>query len=156
MSTETNLRSYILAVTEALASQPHGAPLKYQFIRDHGQIFTPTFTHPLVGTARKGECFLNAYKGMNRQLRYCEGWATSLSLGIAIEHAWLLDKNDQVVDPTWADGKEYFGVAFAELAVYRLTAMTGYHGIFGSLYQLKKSKEDCYELIKASIERTEG
>lgn len=75
---------------------------------------------PVVGTGNKGgkymtikECFKNAltYASHNR-LRYAEGYITSARLPITIEHAWVLDADGGVIDPTLrkSKGTEYMGV----------------------------------------------
>ncbi len=59
-------------------------------------------------------CFKNAVRVamVDKSLRYCEGLATAI---IPTEHAWLLDKDGVVIDPTWCLLKEryhpdYFGI----------------------------------------------
>jgi len=57
------------------------------------------------------ECYRNALMLMldNPSYFYVEGYAISI---IPAMHAWCIDKNKHVIDPTWSDGKEYFGVIF--------------------------------------------
>lgn len=69
-------------------------------------------------------CYWNTYRLVVRSktLRYCEGYvATSACAMIPIQHAWAIDKHDQVVDVTLQDWKtgesqsglaEYFGIVF--------------------------------------------
>ena len=47
-------------------------------------------------------CYANCVRAVirNRKLRYYEGYTTTI--GIPIEHAFLVDENDQVIDPTLA------------------------------------------------------
>ena len=55
-------------------------------------------------------CFENAFRLASRhpQYRYVEGVALGV---IPVHHAWCLNVDDEVVDPTWARlGTEYFGV----------------------------------------------
>ena len=53
-------------------------------------------------------CYKNAYSLADRQgLIYCEGIAFSI---IPTIHAWCLCDEGKVIDPTWRDGKDYFGV----------------------------------------------
>lgn len=59
-------------------------------------------------------CFQNAFVLASRskgRLRYVEGVALSV---IPLDHAWCVDENDCVVDPTWevGHGKVYFGAVF--------------------------------------------
>jgi hypothetical protein len=56
------------------------------------------------------QCFDNAYRlavKSRGRLRYVEGYAAGI---IPVEHAWCIDANDRVVDPTWSDGVVYFGI----------------------------------------------
>lgn len=64
-------------------------------------------------------CFANCQalaRAHPGELTYVEGFATSM---IAIHHAWLIDSDGQVVDPTWefgsdrpADEVAYLGIPF--------------------------------------------
>lgn len=59
----------------------------------------------------KGMCFLQSQTGaVDGELRYFEGQATTQSLQIPLEHAWLVDKEGKVWDATWEDGLDYFGI----------------------------------------------
>lgn len=62
-------------------------------------------------------CYHNAQTLAARsrgKLRYVEGYAMRADLGIPMQHAWCIDEQDRVVDPTWIDPEkaEYFGVPF--------------------------------------------
>jgi hypothetical protein len=67
-------------------------------------------------------CFANSQKilfsrdGKRDGLVYVEGYACSGSLGFPFptEHAWLVDPEGRVIDPTWEDPETstYFGVPF--------------------------------------------
>jgi hypothetical protein len=73
---------------------------------------------------RKRECFRNAIRLAKRYpkaLRYAEGYAISATLsgeaklgGLLIHHAWAVDAEDRVVDPTWDEPEAsfYFGRVF--------------------------------------------
>lgn len=74
--------------------------------------------HPLpddVEPMKEKMCFKNAAQmaiDSNRFI-YCEGYGLSI---IPVMHAWCLDKDGNVIDPTWASlpfekGREYFGIA---------------------------------------------
>jgi hypothetical protein len=63
------------------------------------------------------ECYANAQTIAiaDDDYRYAEGWAMLEGVPIPIAHAWLLNANGLVVDPTWAglkNGKSavYYGV----------------------------------------------
>lgn len=60
----------------------------------------------------EGNCYQNAYylALKNRKFTYVEGLANYC------EHAWCVDREGKVVEPTWSKdlriGNEYFGIAF--------------------------------------------
>lgn len=50
------------------------------------------------------ECFRNAYRWAIKwdpELTYCEGYATGT--GFPVHHAWLIDPDGNVQDPTWRE-----------------------------------------------------
>jgi hypothetical protein len=62
-------------------------------------------------------CYLNSFKMVedDPSLIYCEGFATShgaLKGSFPVMHAWTIDQNGVVLDPTWSDGQTYLGVPF--------------------------------------------
>ena len=62
--------------------------------------------------ARSKSCFCNAQQltiYSEGEYEYCEGYAISKVLGIPMEHAWNVKKG-KIIDLTWDDGMEYFGV----------------------------------------------
>lgn len=74
------------------------------------------------------ECFRNAYYlAMQKDWTYCEGYAISKGL-IPTLHAWVLDNEGKVVDPTWEGEAEYFGCEFPWKYVTRITFKREYWG----------------------------
>lgn len=67
------------------------------------------------------ECFKNAadfvlsdphHKGRPREeIIYCEGFALSNGCPLPVIHAWACTPRGEVIDNTWKDGIEYFGIA---------------------------------------------
>ena len=95
-----------------------GNPFLYashaEFLLRHGRSFE---WHPFPRRLRRGvprQCYRNAARLALRSGRfvYVEGYAVAPKIGISIEHAWCIDAARRVVDPTWEDGCDYFGVAF--------------------------------------------
>lgn len=79
------------------------------------------------------ECFANAYRRMmHKQLHYCEGFAMGV---IPVMHAWLVDMQGNVIDTTWDDGKEYFGVEFPTEFVIRTVLARGSYGVIDNFEQ---------------------
>lgn len=85
------------------------------------RVSEPTQPHdfpPEVCVGR--QCFSNALKlaalGYGREdLTYVEGYAASGNIGFAVHHAWLVDKDGHVIDPTWQGerrGVVYIGIPF--------------------------------------------
>lgn len=69
------------------------------------------------------------------ELTYVEGYAfADIPIALPLAHAWLIDDNGRVVDPTWSGGSGYFGLALstAELAEY--LAISEQYGILDSLW----------------------
>lgn len=80
------------------------------------------------------ECFKNCYELMHLNLTYCEGWATTGILPVL--HAWLLDPDGRVIDPTWEVGLEYFGVEFPAEYVIGTVLARGAYGVIDN-YQYR-------------------
>lgn len=73
-----------------------------------------------------GMCILQSQVGCcNGGLHYYEGQATTESLGVPLEHAWLVDAEGKVWDATWKDGADYFGVEIPTAYVRKNMLETG-------------------------------
>lgn len=91
----------------------------YNFLLDYGRDYSSKSSENKkavdeysIRSKSKG-CFYNAQQltiFSNGKFGYCEGYATTKTLkGILLEHAWNI-KNGKIVDITWDDGIEYFGI----------------------------------------------
>lgn len=83
-----------------------------EFLLYHGRQW-PTKPGNGVEMGAPQQCFKNAAvlaMVQSDEYIYCEGYAVGFML--PVEHAWLIDKEGFVVDPTWKDGTDYFGIAF--------------------------------------------
>src|SRR5678816_4846577 len=78
----------------------------YQCVEDlllqAGTSYTP---QPLPAKYTYGEmkqCFSNAFFGTisSLTLRYVEGYGLT-ETGLPMHHAWMIDADDRVIDPTW-------------------------------------------------------
>ena len=60
-------------------------------------------------------CYYNCLELLREhpELTYCEGYALTEDLPLPLAHAWLVDSNGNVIDPTWDDESAvYLGVPF--------------------------------------------
>jgi hypothetical protein len=106
------------------------------FLLRHGRGFTSDARTFKGRRMMAQNCFRNATLRAHRDesLTYVEGYVWSL---IAIHHAWLIDRDGRVIDPTlkakWLDGEArrptaYFGVRFNTPFVRRFTVQTERYG----------------------------
>lgn len=130
----TMVRDWKLLNGETLGYSPLG--LKYfgseALVLQEGRRFYP---RPLPAETKKmkgRECYKNAllYASKNNLL-YCEGFAYARETGAALEipHAWVVDKNGYVIDPTWGEGLAYFGIAFSLDYVLKITLRDEHYGM---------------------------
>ena len=74
---------------------------------------------PLPKTIKMGQpsfCYANCQRLVlkNRSLTYVEGYAMAQGVSLPLHHAWLLDANGYVIDPTWEPfGCCYLGIPLA-------------------------------------------
>ena len=150
MTKRDTLRDYITKLYDLMGAEQ--CPIEYRILREFGT-YMNSQTHSVNGTMTLGECYSNAYKMLEDPVyRYCEGYATSTSLGIPLAHAWVVDKDNNVVDPTWKDGDQYFGVAFDSMFLYKTLIKTKHHGVFGNLYRMRiRTPEDCVLYLKNGL-----
>lgn len=86
----------------------------YKWILKTGQLFTEREEvkkfHITFSKMFKG-CYYNAqFMSMEyKELKYYEGWGITKAVGIPLDHAFNVI-NGKVVDISWVDGIEYFGV----------------------------------------------
>jgi hypothetical protein len=131
------VKEYLTAVAE-MRQRCVSKPKEFRFngIEDlllkHGKGFAPPKTSRLPAGVKRGpmkHCFENAgdiavFGGTN--LTYCEGYACGV---IPVLHAWLVKPDGQVVDPTWRDGKCYFGVPIMRSYLVSTITRTGWWGV---------------------------
>ncbi|MCK3776864.1 hypothetical protein MZK49_08955 [Ensifer sesbaniae] len=95
---------------------PASALLRY------AKTFEPADTNPAWFTCGPAkQCFDNATQVVilrlaagDSSVRYAEGYAMDAELAIPMQHAWLVDADNKVIDPTWRDVADnlYFGIVF--------------------------------------------
>jgi len=80
---------------------------------------SPCWSQPLPRPYRPmppKQCFTNAARLVGRypKLTYVEGFAVRESIGFPMHHAWAVDADRNVIDPTWNAPEDcaYWGVPF--------------------------------------------
>lgn len=128
----TIVSKYLEAVAKIMA----GEKLKYssfeEFVLRNGRQFY--FACPISKVGKPKECFKNAYLlAENKGLIYVEGYAITKGVPVPTLHAWCIDKNDAVYDPTWKDGIDYFGVPFDINYVRKTMLKTRVFGVIDNI-----------------------
>lgn len=99
-----------------------------------------------IRRAKKGKCFANAYRlSVNGSgLTYVEGYATCEgSFGIPILHGWCVDRDGNVVDPTWdhPERNVYLGIPLKDEFCCRELLANRVFGILACLSSARKMSE---------------
>ena len=97
---------------------------------------------PLPCGAERGvpkSCFMNATHALlaDGGLDYCEGVGFTPGLPFGFLHAWAVDADGNVVDPTWNEPERcrYYGVRYDRARYLKHIQRTGYYGVFGGSNQ---------------------
>jgi hypothetical protein len=106
----------------------------YQLVRQNGRLWEAQALPAEYKRMTVKECFSNAMHLAldDPDLTYVEGYAQSPM--IPTNHAWVVDRDGYVIDPTW-DSPEtngYFGIAFDTEFALRLVEQQGYYGLLGN------------------------
>jgi hypothetical protein len=143
-------QQYILTLEKRILGGPGSMPIQYEILARHGKPMTTKRTS-MTGAKELGFCFRNAASMMSNQYSYCEGYAIAPGL-FSMEHAWVVDESDgQVVDPTWAEGTDYFGVKFTCKFTAEFALRVGHYSIFGNLYRLRMNPADVVAYLEGGI-----
>lgn len=118
------------------------------FMVAHGKCYR---VGPHTYDGERGEqhgCFMNALHAVawDHDLRYCEG--KIYIHGVGLDHAWCIDENDVVVDPTVTDTGQvngYYGVEFITEYVRRAVLINKVYGVLDFFYA-RKTAPKLYEL----------
>jgi hypothetical protein len=113
-------------------------PIPFEVLAMAGRCFAEIApTQPERGP--KKQCFANAAQlaRSTSGLHYVEGYAVAGRLMLPLAHAWCVDDEGRVYDPTWPDGRDYYGVVFDRDRVEDLRQMTGSHDVLTNLEALR-------------------
>ena len=112
----SQIAEYLLRIVERRATMSYPPDFKYSCVEDfvlrEGMFYGGRSDNS--NEYKKGkmkDCYRNAYLLADAfsDLTYCEGYAMGI---IPVLHAWCIDSEGQVIDNTWPDGSEYYGVRF--------------------------------------------
>jgi hypothetical protein len=146
----SEMREHLEATRDAWIKFGQPMPL-LDFLLEHGQDYA---IGPETYAGPRGEakaCYMNAtHLALGKDLTYVEGKITVC--GIAIEHAWCVNGDGLVVDPTLTTGSDgtyngvgnYFGIPFQADYVRKACLKNKVYGLldgFGSRKTLPKLVE---------------
>jgi len=125
-----------------LCRQAFGPNVYNDFLLAHGREY-PVGPNTFAGPrGQQHGCFLNAthLACMDSSMTYCEGKVSCI--GVPLDHAWCVDRNGVVVDPTlngkMLDGNErsaeYFGVPFTTAYILRASKFNKVYGVLDFFY----------------------
>jgi hypothetical protein len=131
----SHLKEYIttvLCIVPTLSRKPS----VFSFLAEHGRSYTSDPETFAGERMEQGMCYMNCTHSVleNPLLTYCEGFVSVY--GVPLEHAWLLDRDGNVIDPTLTahpEGRvtEYFGVAFSTEYLLQAAMRNKYYGLLG-------------------------
>lgn len=129
-----------------------GGPGVARFLVDNGRAYD-RIADELPKRGTPNVCYYNAISlALDAGLTYVEGMAIFPGGQLLVEHAWCVDAEDQVHDPTWEQpGLAYFGVPFAiEYVRHRLYQQyETRNGLVGSLIS---AGDDEFALLNGTAE----
>ncbi len=108
----SNIRQYLQVLSNFKTDKPHVHLSPYQRLLAIGVEYSCLPSPIKVPRGKPKACFENAFwLAMERpeELTYVEGFALAM---MPVHHAWVVDSENRVIDPTWKGGSEYLGIPF--------------------------------------------
>jgi hypothetical protein len=111
-----------------------------RYVAAYGQEFKAAPLPEGVEPGTKQECYKNAsLLVMSRpDLTYVEGFAKNGEVGdhFSFMHAWAVDKDNNVIDPTWdnPEKNQYFGVKYDREKYLKYLYKAEIYGVLGSTF----------------------
>jgi hypothetical protein len=101
----------------------------YDFMLTHGTFWKGSSLPKRYVRRMPKQCFYNARQLVRRSkaLKYCEGIACRPDLALPVHHAWAVDTDHRVIDPTWDKPEtcEYLGIIFDRCYLTRSLCYSG-------------------------------
>lgn len=126
----------------------------YDLVLTHGTVrMAPVRSDDILGVMPARQCYRNAYDAIVEygDYTYVEGYAQTQFL--AVQHAWLEDRDGNIVDPTWANldlpagfRATYAGIKFTSDFVMARVLANGWHSMLAADWQ--KSHETLQRGLK--------
>jgi len=123
-NTRDFLESWAATVKDKAADREFPYASQADFILKHGRGFEWRALPPGIRMGMALQCFRNSVRaalGRPRFYTYVEGYAINTWVARhPVAHAWCIDPEGFVVDTTWDEGMDYFGVPFRMEYVRRI------------------------------------
>jgi len=135
---------YISTVADVMRNVSKQSSKPTTFIGIHELVlvngkFMPTGPFPKgLRRGKMGECFYNAFRltmDNPRRFVYVEGYACG-KIPLPLEHGWVWDRKlGKVLDPTWNESTEYYGIPFKWDFVCRTVVDRKRYGVIDNMEQ---------------------
>jgi hypothetical protein len=110
----------------------------HNWLLENGEAFGPAIKVPGAMMGAQKECYSNSLQAVvdhavdSTEWFYTEGVVLAPGLPILIDHAWLSNRKEEVLDLTLRDqdGAEYYGIPFKPDWAVSATIRHGYYGLF--------------------------
>ena len=135
-----DITDYLRKIASLCPGQPKFKEY-YDWILANGETFTNKVKARRLG--KKKACYYNAQMDAldDPDIEYYEGYGITNFIGLPFEHGFNV-KNGKVIDPTWEDGKLYFGVKIPKDFYRRIMLDTKIAGTVLQQYWIECTKKE--------------